>query len=416
MKSFKLLFSLIIFITISLFSTFSYAQDDATEKTVKESVEEKGITNETNVNSDTSLSKSEIEQVVDLVDPHAAVFSEDDFPSASKCANCHQKIYNEWSSSSHAYSAISPMFHKFEQKISDLAPTIGNFCVRCHMSVGTTLDEKRDLPLWERSQVSREGVTCVSCHRVNEEFAKVNGERRIEPGNIHEPIYGPFGGDGVAKAIENKDEYKVSTSDDERGSKIHTKGIKFEQLNKSEFCVSCHQVAVNLGIKLEVVWDQYRSSPAMKEGVSCQDCHMGKVPGVASEYETGPVAVMAGKSVNKERKHANHAFYGPGYPIAHPGVFPHNPEAESWSMEEWLQFDYRAGWGTEEFEELVDSEEIEIEFPEAWEDSGDREDARYIIDENIEKIKKKKELRRQVMENGSKIDGPFFHQRTAKRF
>jgi len=74
MKSFKLLFSLIIFITISLFSTFSYAQDDATEKTVKESVEEKGITNETNVNSDTSLSKSEIEQVVDLVDPHAAVF------------------------------------------------------------------------------------------------------------------------------------------------------------------------------------------------------------------------------------------------------------------------------------------------------------------------------------------------------
>ncbi len=117
---------------------------------------------------------------------------------------------------------------------------------------------------------------------------------------------------------------------------------------------------------------------------------MGKVPGVASEYETGPVAVMAGKSVNEERKHANHAFYGPGYPIAHPGVFSSQSEAESWSMEEWLQFDYRAGWGTEEFEELVDSEEIEIEFPEAWEDSGDREDARYIIDENIEKIKKKK--------------------------
>ena len=28
-----------------------------------------------------------------------------------------------------------------------------------------------------------------------------------------------------------------------------------------------------------------------------------------------------------ERKHTNHTFYGPGYSIAHPGIFPHNPKA-----------------------------------------------------------------------------------------
>ena len=42
------------------------------------------------------------------------------------------------------------------------------------MSVGTTLGEERHLPLWERSQVSREGVTCVTCHRIDEQFGKAN--------------------------------------------------------------------------------------------------------------------------------------------------------------------------------------------------------------------------------------------------
>ena len=270
------------------------------------------------------------------------MFSEEDFPSASKCGDCHQQIYAEWSSSSHAYASISPMFHKFEQAINNLAPTISNFCVRCHMSVGTTLGEKREAPLWERSQVSREGVTCVSCHRVTAQYGKVNGERRIEPGSIHQPVYGPFGGDGVAKAINDKKSLKISTGEGERGKKIHLAGIKFEQLSSSEFCVSCHQVAVNIDIKLEVVWEQYRASPAKEAGVTCQACHMGEEPGRPSDYETGPVAVMSGKNVNDERPHANHAFYGPGYPIAHPGIFPHNADAENWSIEEWLQFDYRA--------------------------------------------------------------------------
>ena len=340
--------------------------------------------------------------------PHAEVYDESAYPSASKCATCHKQIYDEWSSSSHAYAGISPMFHKFEQKINDLAPTISNFCVRCHMSVGTTLGEKREAPLWERSQISREGVTCVTCHRVNEQFAKVNGDRRIEPGDIHQPMYGPLGGDGVAEVVANKGEYKVATTPSERGTKIHTTGVKFDQLKKSEFCVSCHQVAVNLGIKLEVVWDQYRNSPALEQGVTCQDCHMGKVPGVAAGYERGPAAQMPGKTPNKDRQHSNHAFYGPGYPIAHPGIFPHNPGAERWTVEDWLKFDYRAGWGTEEFEEKVDSEELKVEFPDVWDDADDRAEAREVIAANLEKIADKAELRRQVMENGAHLDGPFF--------
>ena len=114
--------------------------------------------------------------VAEGADPHAKVMEDDKYPSASKCKSCHAQIYDEWRSSNHAYAGISPMFHKFEQKINDLSQgTIGTFCLRCHASVGTTVNERRELPLWDRSPVSREGVTCVTCHRVREEYGRVNG-------------------------------------------------------------------------------------------------------------------------------------------------------------------------------------------------------------------------------------------------
>ncbi len=339
---------------------------------------------------------------------HFEVLDAELYPSASKCMACHEDIYKEWSSSNHAYASISPMFHKFEQTINAIAPTINTFCVRCHASVGTSMGEAREMPLWERSQVSREGVTCITCHRVNEAYTKVNGSRRIVPGKIFEPVYGPIGGEGVAEVVKNKDGWKVATSEEERGNQIHTEGRKFAQLSESEFCVSCHQVAVNLGIKLEVVWDQYRASPALSEGITCQDCHMGKEAGVASGYGTGPAAMVNGKAVNENRVRHDHSFPGPGYPTAHPGIFPHNPKAENWTMEQWLQFNYREPWGDSDWEDQVEEGEIEApKFPETWADRFDREEAREIINENLEAIERKRELRRAVMENGSHVDGPF---------
>ena len=341
-------------------------------------------------------------------DPHAKVMEEDKYPSAGKCKTCHAQIYDEWRSSNHAYAGISPMFHKFEQKINELAPTMGSFCVRCHMGVGTAQGEDRAMPLWKRSQVSREGVTCISCHRVSQEYSKSNGERHIEPGSIHDPVYGPFDGDGVEEVAKNPAKYRVATSSAGRGTKIHTSAIKFEQISKAEFCVSCHQVAVNFGIKLEVVWDQYRSSPARAQGITCQDCHMGKTPGKAEGYATGPAAKMGNLVVNPDRKRSNHAFYGPGYPIAHPGIFPHNENAEKWGMEDWLKFDYRAKWGSEDFEAEVRSGKRKVNFPAPWADGADRASAWEVVQENLAAIEKKKGQRKQVMENGSRIDGPFF--------
>ncbi|MFN0219556.1 MAG: multiheme c-type cytochrome [Hyphomicrobium sp.] len=330
------------------------------------------------------------------------------YPTAAQCGECHKEIYEEWSSSQHAYASISPMFHKFEQKFQQLTQgTVGTFCVRCHQQVGTQLGEAREAPLWKRSQISREGVSCITCHRVKEQYGKVNGERRVEPGKIYEPVYGSGEKSVIKDVLADKETYSVKTSADGRGNDIHKGMITNDQITKSEFCVSCHQVAVNLGIKLEIVWDQYRDSPARKAGVSCQDCHMGKVPGKPDGYATAPSAVVGGKEINPGRKHANHRFIGPGYSIAHPGIFPHNKDAQAFNIEEWLQFDWRAGWGTTEFEDKVADGKVKTTFPKRWADAADREDARAIIDENLKKLDERDELRRQVMENSSHVDGPY---------
>jgi nitrate/TMAO reductase-like tetraheme cytochrome c subunit len=330
------------------------------------------------------------------------------YPTAAQCGECHKQIYEEWVSSNHAYSSISPMFHAFEQKFQELTKgTVGTFCVRCHQQVSTQLGENRETPLWAMSPISREGVTCITCHRVKEQYGKVHGERRVEPGKIFDPVYGSGEKSVIKDIIANKETYSVKTGNDGRGMSIHNGMFTNPQITKAEFCVSCHQVAVNLGIKLEIVWDQYRDSPARHAGVTCQDCHMGKVPGKPDGYATGPSAVIGGKEINPGRKHANHRFIGPGYSIAHPGVFPHNTKAQAFTMKDWLQFDWRAGWGTSEFEDKVAAGKVKVDFPKRWADALDREDARQIIEENLAKLDERYEIRRQVMENGTKIDGPY---------
>ena len=289
------------------------------------------------------------------------------YPTAAQCGECHKQIYDEWASSNHAYASISPMFHAFEQKFQELTQgTVGTFCVRCHAQVGTQLGEKREAPLWNRSPISREGVTCITCHRVKEQYGKVDGERRVEPGKIFEPVYGTGEKSVIKDIIADKETYSVKTSKDGRGTSIHNGMMTNPQLSKSEFCVSCHQVAVNLGIKLEIVWDQYRDSPAKRANVACQDCHMGKTPGKPEGYATAPSAVVGGKEINPGRKHSNHRFIGPGYSIAHPGIFPHNVKAQAFTMQEWLQFDWRGGWGTAAFEDKVATKKIKVDFPKRW--------------------------------------------------
>ncbi len=357
----------------------------------------------------------ELPELLPEDNPDAHALADSLYPSAKVCGECHPKQYREWSVSSHAYANLSPMFNKFEQKINDLASgTINSFCVRCHASVGTALGERRDIAWWDRSPASREGITCVTCHRIGEGYGKTNAARRITPGGIHEPVFGPFDTTGGIKAISNAKRFQLIVSPDQpdrpdgpdgKWIRIHQAAVQSDFIVESEFCATCHQVQVHPGIKLETVWEEYRSSPAAKKGITCQQCHMSTTPGLPSGFAEGPAAIINGKTVNDKRPLTDHTFVGPGYPISHPGLFPFRMDESPFTPRQWLTFNYRAKWGSEAFESKAAPG---YEFPAEWQNPADRKKAWVIVEENLVRWRERQQQRIKLLETASHLDGPFF--------
>lgn len=351
-----------------------------------------------------------------IVDPHAELFLQSQYPTALSCAKCHPKHYDEWRFSSHAYASISPMFQRFEQAMQDLTRgTVGAFCFRCHSPIATQLEIPSSSSMLDLPQVVREGITCVACHRVNESYWLTHGDRRIEPGNEYAPMYGTSDGGGVHAAASRATELKLKLSPDQKGpgQPLHAHGGFFEQLTKSDFCASCHQVAVHPGIWLEIVHAQFRAGPAHARGVTCQDCHMGAVPGKADGYEFDYCAIINDKPFGEPRRHGNHAFWGPNYSMAHPGLFPHNKDANRYTPRQWVAFEYRNGWGTPEFERTVTPD---MKFPKPWDTKDDRIDGRKVIDANLAKLQEKRAIAALTLSAGGAVDGPFMDVKPPRTF
>jgi hypothetical protein len=244
---------------------------------------------------------------------------------------------------------------------------------------------------------------------------KTNGERFITPGDIYQEIVGSSEGGELARALADRNQLKLKLAahDPGPGQPIHRGVIQFETLSKSEFCAPCHQVAVHPGVALEVVWAQYRAGPAAAKGQSCQDCHMGSVPGKAQGYACESIATLNEKPWGVPRKKSYHGFYGPGVSLAHPGLFPHHLKADRWSPRDWLLFDWRAGWGTKQFEDVQAKQSPATPFPSVWQEADDRRDARKIIDQNLAAIETKRAMSIATMEAAIRIVGP--ELRTAPR-
>jgi hypothetical protein len=189
----------------------------------------------------------------------------------------------------------------------------------------------------------------------------------------------------------------VVTEADKAGRKIHTKAVKFAPISSSTFCGTCHDVTLLNGFRLEEAFSEYRDSPAAARGETCQDCHMGKVQGVAAGYDFGPAAVVGGVPT-KSRKLTNHIMAGPDYSLVHPGIFPHNGEAQQLAtIAEWLKFDVAAGWGTDKFEDNIPAG---YNFPSPWDSVDARFDAREILDVQFKRLAFVRTKRLEVLRNG----------------
>ena len=336
--------------------------------------------------------------VDDSRDAHDSLFANSDFPSADECASCHPKQYREWSVSQHAYSQLSPLMVSMQIALNKgTSSTTGDFCVRCHTPIGSDIGEPAGLSNLDRHPVSREGITCVVCHRMSAPYRKVAGRLGIDRGDIFDSVKGAQGNSEMSRVLSDPKTYRVNTNRDDVGRAIHAEVEKFPELEDPSFCGSCHEVYTPNGFRVHEVLSEYRNSPAAAQGISCNDCHMGKEQGIPSGYEQGPGAVVGGE-MTSNRKLTNHFFAGPDYSLIHPGIFPINKQAQDFkSISEWLLFEVDSGWGTDEFEDECPED---FAFPEAWDSIDDRYDAREIIDEQLELLDWAKQQRVQVMQRG----------------
>lgn len=328
---------------------------------------------------------------------HRELFAASDFPRAKQCGTCHPQQFKEWAASPHAYAQLSPVFNAMHATlVKESNGTLGDFCIRCHTPAGMDASEKLIDSNLNRSALSREGVTCVACHRREQPVGKASGRFGLSHGDIFSAIYGPHEGDELKRVLASA-EYEVNTERGKEGRAIHSEAFKNDQMSKSAFCGSCHDVNSPVNFRLEEAFSEYKSSPASGDGISCQDCHMGKEPGVPSAFAEMSAALVGGRPT-RPTKHADHSFVGPDYSIVHPALFPHNPEADDVAdIAQWLQFDYKAGWGTDDFEDEVENDE---QFPEHWKSMDDRYRARDIIEHNLETLGQVAEKRKLLLQRG----------------
>lgn len=356
---------------------------------------------------------------------HADLFRNDCFPSAKKCATCHPKHFREWSVSPHAYAQLSPVFNAMSNKLNELTSgTLGDFCIRCHTPVGIALNEPVSDSNLNRHPTSREGVTCVVCHRINQAWGKGAGRQALVPGDLHQAVYGPLGNSILEDVLADPDQYGVLKSQNDpevRGRDIHAKSHRFFQLTTPGSCGACHDVFAPNGFRLEDAFSEYKQSPSARiHGHSCQDCHMGAFPGEPRGYTCEPAAVVGNVST-PPRKHTNHMIVGPDYSIVHRGLFPIHRTAikEEYqvdsideatdgevqeeglaTMREWLTFNDAAGWGTEAFEANVTDGN---RFPSPWNNKQKRFAARHILEEQYELLAEATQARLRLLQVGYRV-------------
>ena len=286
------------------------------------------------------------------------------FQSPESCASCHPRQYEEWQTSTMAYSAISPTFNTLEHignMIQDEEGRDGRFalnnghnestalfCQNCHSPVAVqqnefvTFEENKDtygVPVAASeylSEIASHGVSCDVCHQIETHAENVTG-------GIDDGAFDFLG--GIANSSfsfldlsldENYQEIKLGPLSGEEltATPVHS-AVKSDYLTSSEFCASCHDVRIDAEDsitgesfrRLENLFTEWTQSPwadashsdnPVQEEVTCQGCHMSLFPDAPpNTYDTNLVA----SSSTEERRVSNHYFTGVDLPlIDFPGI------------------------------------------------------------------------------------------------
>jgi len=163
------------------------------------------------------------------------------------CAACHVAQYADWSSSLHS-KAMGP---GIGWQLRVMSQAEGNSCLRCHAPLAeqkalVALEHRwanaptAPMPAYVSADLHRRGNTCASCH--------VRRHRHFGPPSQL------------------------------RNPQVHGGFVAQQAFLDSRFCSPCHQFPAGArslaGKLIENTYEEWRSSPAAREGLACQGCHM----------------------------------------------------------------------------------------------------------------------------------------------
>jgi nitrate/TMAO reductase-like tetraheme cytochrome c subunit len=169
--------------------------------------------------------------------------------ASASCGTCHPAQLADWKTSFHARSMGPGVAGQLVAMWRE-DPESARLCLSCH----APLAEQQ--PFTERGTrnaafdtgLQNEGLTCAVCHvRRHERFGPPRRNGSLAPAAPRERL--PHNG--------------------------VTRTLAFQQ---ARFCAACHQFAADdlalNGKLLENTYEEWKRSPAAREGRQCQDCHM----------------------------------------------------------------------------------------------------------------------------------------------
>ena len=172
------------------------------------------------------------------------------------CASCHEKHYEEWSSSMHAYASDDPLFVAMNAR-GQREAGIGDFCVRCHAPMAlregatTTGENLSELPAALR------GVTCYFCHSVDGVEGTHNNPLRLADDGV---MRGPLS-DPAPNAVH---------------ASAYSPLLDRDQLASADMCGTCHDIVNDRGTHIERTFAEWQGSVYSQPlvGTTCGQCHM----------------------------------------------------------------------------------------------------------------------------------------------
>ena len=203
------------------------------------------------------------------------------FQSSQACQKCHPIIYKEHYASQHTHASIfKDPIHKAVWDAHPLKKKALYKCAKCHTpnnkeAMVALNEHKKYMP--QDTTSSREGVSCVSCH-------KIESIKHAKPSNTNiltKDAKKLFSARESEKDVKDK---KFQLSHDffgmvtkKSGSPYHDIDFSNELFYNGNVCIGCHSHKENAH-KLKVCDTKLQEHPnTLKE--NCITCHMPKVQG-----------------------------------------------------------------------------------------------------------------------------------------